>query len=135
MHKNSREGWDFLFLTRNHSRLECKGWIWIQVGESQCLGERRGQGTVCGAGKKKKSVGGRGSINTPRSGSATVIFETRNFRENSRNFRELELHNRTSRLKLQSPELPGKNSELPGTGRTEQDSKLLGLFVAGKILV
>jgi hypothetical protein len=109
--KDTRRGLDLLILTRNHSTLEFSGWIWIQVGESQCLGERVSKSYCFGAGRKKITVGRQGGINTLRSRSAMVTFESP---EPPGWIPEPLGTGDFSRLTREQPETSGKNSKVPG---------------------
>jgi hypothetical protein len=74
--KNTRRGLDLLFLTRNHSTLEWYGWILDSSRWESMLGRDGEQKLLFGTEEKKLTVGRQGGINTLRSGSAMVTFET-----------------------------------------------------------
>ena len=56
---------------------------------SQCLVRERARKELLFGGRKKKTVGEPRGINTPRSGTVTARFKSRNLREKPRNLRTL----------------------------------------------
>jgi hypothetical protein len=81
------------------------------------------------AGRKKRTIGREGGINTLRCGTTTTIFENL---EPPGNFPKPSRSASLNRLSRYNLEPPGKNSKLPGTVRkTGKDNRVLRLFVAG----
>jgi hypothetical protein len=90
------------------------------------------QKLVFGAGRKKVTVGRQGSINTLKSRSATVTFESP---EPPGWIPESPGTGDFSRLIRKQPRTSGKNSEVPGKVFSRLRQLADGSFVAGIILV
>jgi hypothetical protein len=65
VHKNNREGIIFAFLTRNHSQLECKGWILASSWWESMLEWEGSFGHSWGVARTTEDRWGRRGLNTP----------------------------------------------------------------------